>query len=241
MFRKMIGMFLILFCFNILTVHAACDYETQNDLRVKASHVTASSNVEDIETGKEISAPWADENGNQDNIKEVITTSISSIYNITEDLYITVENKNTGEITTYSYNDTDNGSITWKTTDLTHIIPYEIKVYSNNQDCQGEELNKMEIVSAKINEHSLMSYCYDLDTYYCRRYITEEINIPEEKVVEMANTEREKIKKNESIEEKKEENIWKKYKYVLFGGLGLIIIGGFIVVLMKRKQRSDIL
>ena len=242
MLKKIIGMFLVLFCFCILNVYAACDYETQNDLRVKASHVVANSSVQDIATGKVTESPWLNENGERDLIEEEIPTSICTIYNLTEDLYLTVQNLNTLELQTYYYQDTEDGMISWESTDLTQIIPYEIKVYSNHQDCQNEELYKTQIISAKMNQHSLMSYCYGLETYYCQKYITEEINVTEDKIKEMAYTEQAKLQDKKKNEDKKEEiSFWVKYKYVLFAFVGIIILVGLLVFIIKRKQRSDIL
>ncbi len=224
-------------------VQAQCDYEIQNNLRTKAGNVTANSLVEQVATGEIIEMPIANSDGKTEKIEEKMDAAVSTIYNITEDLYITVRNLNTSDEKTYYYRDTDHGTFTWQSFDLTNIVPYEIKIFSNHTDCYGEELAKLRVVAPKRNLFASMPDCYGLDTYYCKMYITEDLNMTEEQFKKLSSEAQLKLlegKEKENKEEIKDLNFLQKYRFYILGGI--IIMGVIIVVvIVVRKQRSKVL
>ncbi len=235
---------LILFSFLfLLDVHAACDYETQNSLRIKAGNITANSIVEEISTGEFKESLYPDESGKRPLIEVVDNAAVSTIYNLTEDLYLVVRNMNTQEEITYHYADSVNGTITWQSFDLSQIVSYEIKIFSNHEDCFGDELAKLKIVSPKLNDYYFMPYCQGVNHYYCKQFITEELNLTEEQLKNLAFEEQAKMDNDgKTVEDGVlEKNFWETYKFYIIGcivALGVLVM---IIFLIKRRQRSDVL
>ena len=243
MFKRKIGIFLVLVSFcTCLSVNAACDYETQLQISREAANVTANYEIGTYKTGEYEQSEIPNEDGSE-NYYEVEETEIKvNIYNITENLYVEVLNKNTKEVKTYYYKDTNEGSIQWKNQDFGTIVEYEIKVYSNHSDCSGEELNKLSLVLPKYNSHHYMPYCIGLDTYYCKEWITQEINMTQDEIEKSGYAEQLKnTEKKEDKSETEKDNFWDKYKYVIVSLVVILIIGGMAFIVIKRKQRSDVL
>lgn len=242
MFKRKIGIFLVLVSFcTCFTVNAACDYETQNNLSREAANVTANYEIGTYGTGEYEQSEVPNEDGTE-NYFEVEETEIKvNIYNITENLYVEVLNKNTKDVKTYYYKDTNQGSIQWTNQDFGTISEYEIKVYSNHSDCSGEELNKLSLVLPKYNSHHDMPYCIGLDTYYCKEWITQELNMSQEEIEKNGYAEQLKSSQKEEESEKVEDNSWNKYTYVIVSLIVILIIGGLAFVVIKRKQRSDVI
>lgn len=242
MSKSYLGIFLLAFFCSIFVVHASCDYETQNSLKVQASNVVANCSVSQVPTGIMVESPVAGPDGVKEIVEKQVTASIATIYNLTEDLYITVKNLNTSEEKNYYYSDSVDGTITWQNLDLSVIVPYEIKIFSNHADCYGEELAKLKIVSAKINDYAFMPYCSGLDTYYCQKYITEEITMSEDQIKELAYKDEVKLRDEESHDEVVvNETFWSKYRFYILGVVILIGVVSLSVIIIRRRQRSEVL
>ena len=65
---------------------STCDYETQVKLNSEAANIKASYEVKEIKTGRKVEADLGDE----EYIDETYQGVEVSIYNMTEDLYLTV-------------------------------------------------------------------------------------------------------------------------------------------------------
>ncbi len=224
--------------FLIPSVSAACDYETQVTLQREAANITAKYESALYGTGEFEIAEGENSEGGHDETEIMEPKIVSSIFNLTENLYVTVENKLTGEIKEYHYKDSDNGTITWDRLDLEDIIEYEIKVYSDHSDCSGTELNKMSLITPKFNSYSNEFYCEEIDAYYCQKFITMDINMTEEQIIE--DIENKKQKESEEEQETHEKSdFWQQYG--IYIAIGVVLIGVVTSVIIVRKQRKKII
>lgn len=240
--NKIKKLFVILCLFSVFIpmVNAECDYETQVKLRAQANNVKATYEMVMRGTGEFEEGEYIDENGTQE-IYELEDPAIEvSVYNIIEELYVTIKNLNTNVTTVYYYEDTNNGTISWDITDFSEIIEYEIKVYSTLSDCNDIELNNISLVVPKYNEHSWQPYCYGVDEYYCDEWITQEINMSDD-LVEKSGYEYQQKKAEEVQEEEpqtEDESFWEKYGlYVEIGIILLIGVAAGVVIVIKRRRR----
>lgn len=221
-------------------VHATCDYETQVKLARESTNVKAVYEVGIYGTGEYEDSEVLDENDNPIPIELEEQRLEANILNLTENLYVVVRNKKTGEETTYHYSDSDQGTISWQETDFEEIKEYEITVYSEHQDCSGTELNKLSLVLPKFNEHSVMPYCYEVNAYYCQEWITEPIYMSDQEVESRGYAEQMKHEEEKKEEKENKENFWSKY--IVYISLGIVlIIGVAAVVIVIKKQRSKVL
>jgi len=221
---------------GIVNAESSCDYETQVKLRQEATNVKANYEAGWYKTGEMEELEIPDENGNTEfEIEDALVKN--AIYNLTENLYIEITNKNTDSTETYRFEDTDNGVIEWET-DAYEIVNYEIKIFSAHADCPGEEIYKIPLTTPKYNEHYAMTYCNGNKEYYCREFITQEINMSSEEVHQKALEDELKNAKDIIEEEEKKESFWQKYKiYFIIVGV-LALLGVLITVILRIWKRS---
>lgn len=221
---------------GIVNAESSCDYETQVKLRQEATNVKANYEVGWYGSGVMEPAEFPSEDSpGEFEIKEPLVKN--AIYNITENLYVEITNKNTDSTEVYYFRDTDNGTIEWET-DVEDIINYEIKIFSNHPDCPGEEIYKIPLTTPKYNKHHPMTYCNNNNEYYCKEFITQEINMSSEEVHQMALEDELKRTKEIKEEEEKKESFWQKYKiYFIVVGV-LALLGVLITVILRIWKRS---
>ena len=231
--------FLCLFIVGVSNASAAstCDYETQVKLNSEAANIKASYEVKEIKTGRKVEADLGDE----EYIDETYQGVEVSIYNMTEDLYLTVFNTSTSETKTYNYEDTDNGSIKLVRGEdgLEEIVTYQITIYSNHSDCKGEELKKISLATPKYNSFSADALCEGSSKYYCQEYITEDLNMTYDDFLKQA-ANNNKNDDNEDTNTDKKENFFEKYGIYMLGGVLVILLGVVTTVIVRKKQRSSI-
>lgn len=241
MCKRKLGIFLVIASCVCLTkgVDAACDYETQNRLKSEAANIRAVYEVEHIGTGEFEPLEVPDDEGNTE--FELTEDRIKiNLYNLTESLYAVITNKFTNEIETVHYKDTNSGSMEWYRTDLSNIEEYEIKIYTEENECKNEELRTIALTTPKVNIYHYSYVCADVDEYFCDEYITKEINMTEEEILRRTDQARkEKIIIEE--EKKEEKTFWGEYKIYILIAIGMVVIGGLTIILVKKKQRSDVL
>jgi len=242
MIKRKIGI-LGLACFLMFStrVNATCDYETQVKLAREAANVEAVYEVGLYGTGEYDESEIIGEDGNPILYEIDEQLIVASIYNITENLYVVVTNKNTKEERIYHYSDSDKGVVSWKESDFEEVQTFEIAIYSEHTDCSGTELKKFEFKLPKYNIHSAMAYCYNVDTYFCKEWITEPLNMSDDDIEAKGFQEQFKAEEIKKEEEKKEENnFWKKYSiYIILSAI--LLLGVTTVVIVIKKQRSKVL
>ena len=158
-----------------------------------------------------------------------------SLYNLTESVYVKVTGSDIGE-QIYYYEDMDDGEISWFREDLSEIVNYEVKVYSNMANCEDEEYRNFTVVTPMINENHYQPYCNDVNEYYCDEFVTQKINLTDKEIELLAEEE----KKNK--EEKPQEEQKKDYTYAIWIGIGfLVVVMVAAIVIIIRKQREKVL
>ena len=231
--------FLCLFIVGVTNASAAstCDYETQVKLNSEAANIKASYEVKEIKTGKKIEADLGDE----EYIDETYQGVEVSIYNMTENLYLTVMNTSTNETKTYHYEDTDNGSIKLVRGEdgLEDIVTYQITIYSNHNDCKDEELKKINLVTPKYNSFSADALCEGSSKYYCQEYVTEDLNMTYDDFLKQA-ANNNKNDGNGDTDTVKDNDFFKKYGIYIIGGILVILFGVMTTVIVRKKQRSSV-
>ncbi len=245
---KKIRLLIIISClfylFNVKNVFAECDIET----RTNAANVSVNYDMERVPIdGYGQKHPEIDVQETLENINdpyEVATFVHLNIQNVTDRIYITVNNKTEGSFETYNYADTDNGNILIEIPDTEIIREFEIKVYSKINDCLNEELRTININTPKLNEYYYSSMCANNDAFYCRNeFITNDFNVDENEIYEMySKSQLEKEKNDKQNGNQNENNNFfesnKKWFYVS----GLVVIAflviAIIVVIVKKIKKN---
>lgn len=221
---------------NITNAASLCSYEEQRTLEQEAANVkiTYEPITEKIEYPDGIS----------------INSSLKvSIYNISENLYVTLKNDNGCQSCdkTYSYNDAVDGTISFSWTDLEKVNNFTIDVYSSNTtNCPNEKYKTLYLILPKKNSFSNLALCDDLkDFYLCQEYVTvDEINREDffnqiekyqNKMIDDSGTEI----SNKTLGDKIFEFI-NQYKYIIIGVL--VVIGGttFVIYRITSKKQKDL-
>lgn len=251
MMKKIIsGCLIFLFCILLCQrVNAAstCDYSEQVRLQNIASNVKASYEANVRETDE-----FADiDSINDPNGAYIIERYVDlTILNITEEIYITVETNKSTEVQTYHYGDTNQGMLRISKENLDEIVEYKILVYSDHEQCKGDLLRTITVVTPKYNEYSEYGYCDSLpNLFYCQQFITTEITTnPVDIQMEMnrqyeALQKKEEETKNESLSFwEKLGNFFKEHVFIISVVIGIIIIAGVTAtVIAIKKRRSRVL
>ncbi len=231
--------FLCLFIVGVTNASAAstCDYETQVKLNSEAANIKASYEVKEFKTGNKNENDLVDGEPTDQTYQGVEV----SIYNMTENLYLTVMNTSTNETKTYHYEDTDNGSIKLVRGEngLEDIVTYQITIYSNHNDCKDEELKKINLVTPKYNSFSADALCEGSSKYYCQEYVTEDLNMTYDDFLKQA-ANNNKNDGNGDTDTVKDNDFFKKYGIYIVGGILVILLGVMTTVIVRKKQRSSV-
>lgn len=236
---KKILVFLCLFIVGVSNASAAstCDYETQVKLNSEAANIKASYEVKEIKTGNKKENDLVDDEPTDETYQGVEV----SIYNMTENLYLTVMNTSTNETKIYHYEDTDNGSIKLVRGEdgLEDIVTYQITIYSNHNDCKAEELKKINLVTPKYNSFSADALCEGSSKYYCQEYVTEDLNMTYDDFLKQS-ANNNKNNGNGDTDTVKDNDFFKKYGIYIVGGILVILLGVMTTVIVRKKQRSSV-
>ena len=235
------------------TVKAACDATEENKLRALAYNVKASyepGDGPDIRTDDGFGLPdGLSEEGYEELENTPIYILVMKVYinNITEDLYVKVSDKLSGQTKTYQYSDTDKGTLTIVQDEISMINNYTIEVYSSAKtSCPDTKLYTTYLTTPMYNQLSEMAYCEGAEEFYlCHEYLSvEPTNMPEfVTLVEQYKEGKINEDGNPSKPDEKEKKTFgefvKKHKGIFIGaGIGIVIVGGAVAVIIVRKQRS---
>lgn len=237
--KSLTGFILVLttlFIPSFVYAASACSYSEQ----VELNNIVANVKVNYEEAEREVDAY----NGDTGEPMKVSETYFDiNITNITDDIYIKVKNDYTKGTSTYYVSDANNGTITFKQTNLNNIINYTIEIYSNRSACKDELYRTIQLSTPVFNYRYSMMICENRqDFYYCQKYLTTEIPSDSEfyDKLETYNethpeTEKEKQEetKNKSIKEFYQDN-----KIIINIIISVILVLGVmgIVILIKRKR-----
>ena len=149
-----------------LNVHAnTCSYKEQSTLNNDFSHVKIIYEMIDDDT------------------IDII------IYNITENIFVSYKNFDTGITDSIYYYDTENGKYII-TRNVLNVEDYKFEIRSNISACYGNVLTTKKITKPKYNEYHTLDICKEdglKNHTYCQKYITQDIKKSRTEVVEALN------------------------------------------------------
>ncbi|MDD4795234.1 MAG: hypothetical protein PHG03_01575 [Bacilli bacterium] len=221
----------------MLDVKADCTYIEKANLNEIAAMVKTNYEVIEEDITEEFVDP---DTGEVSNIEAVKTSFKISIYNIVKDLYVVESNSLTKEEKYLFYEDTTDGVYSFVSEDIKNIIKYEYNIYSNLESCPGNILKTYNFLKPKINMYSQYSMCVGLEHVpYCKRYITEEVSVPEVSLRdEISKYVLEEKNEKEEDEEKIriKEFIENNYIYIIVGVVVVSSITILSVVIIKKRS-----
>ncbi len=170
-----------------------------------------------------------------------------NVLNLTENFYIEMKNEVTGETSTYTYANTENGKLAIPYNDFSQVTKFTFVVKSSDvSGCAGDSFRTIYLTLPRYNEYSEYTLCDGLSDYYlCKDYVTfDEVEF--EYFVGKVNKEIEK-KETKEIEKnlkwyEKAGNFIVKHKVAFITGGVIVVAGGAItaVVIIRKRRRSII-
>ena len=241
---------LILFFASIRSVYAVCDATESNTLNSLAVNVRAS--YEAIEEEYTPDESFNPPDGMPIDDDYVVTRNIFRIYitNITEELYVVVTNDVTDEELTFTYQDSNNGTVTFDQEDLSSIRNYTVTVYSSSQtNCPDTRLYNYYFTTPMYNTFSEYDVCEGLEEFYlCYEYLS--VSMPsyadflssvEDYRNGLIDEEGEEIPPDVVEEDNSFWDYVGEHWIIITIVAGVIIVGGVLVtVIIVKKQRSKI-
>ena len=250
---------LLMFCFTTSVKAEECSYEKQVELNNIAATVKATYEETKIDTGLK-THPVDPATGEIDPNKEEPYYEDGfkvKILNITENIYVRVADtsKTTsyydedGDLiedekeTYYYYEDTDKGTLTLDTISADTIHTYEIEIYDLAEDCSIGELRKITFRTPMYNSYSSLGACVENPEFeYCKKYISQPLNIT---LTDFMKRYDEYIEKNQKVTEEKENKLKDFYeknkKVILITGSILIIVGVATTAIIVIRRRSRLI
>ena len=242
--KKNIAVLMLAVLFSWTSVDAAsvCSYEKQKEISKSAANVKIT--YEEAKAELDPSTYSYPEGADPETYVAYYEYFKIKILNITEDIYLKLENSSNEEVKYIEYKDTDEGTFTIAWENLEDVTTFSYTIYSSTKTgCPDEEFRKGVMTTPKLNEFYTSELCVDIPDYYlCQKYIT--TNVSSSKFVELAKAENKKNKKEEIIEKEKKdkEKETKNIKNIFFVVTSIIIVGGGIaIVIVSKKRRSRIL
>ncbi len=236
------ALLLFMFILGLTNVYAECSTDDMSKIRSEAVQVKVSYE----KTTRIMDSSEYHIDGTNDDTDLGITEEYYKIYinNLTENLYITVYNNYTDKTDTYTYQDSDNGTISFDNNDILQLVKYTITVYSSsNTNCPDTQLYITDLTTPRYNYYYYDSVCNDAkDFYLCQEYLTidfidyttfkKSVNDYLEGLID---TNGEEVEKQVSVVKT---SFWDKYKIVIIVG-GVVIVGiGTILVIKKRGKKK---
>ncbi len=223
----------------------ACDYSAKARLNEAAGNVKVSYSLDKKEIIDEEVENTDLPPDEEDDHKSLVDFFKILIANVPDDLYITLTNKITGEQRTYYKSDAVDDVISFEYDDVSNITEYDIDIYSNNPNCKGELVRKMNLILPKFNEFSQTYDCINNPEFsLCKEFVTSDISFEDfENGINKYKNEHEETE--ETAPAKKENKIiafYKKHALVINIIAGMaVVIGVVIVVILIKRKRSRIL
>lgn len=106
------------------------------------------------------------------------------VYNVSNNIYVEVRNNHDDTKILVTYNQTEDGTYTFNTTDIDTIVNYTFIVRSIKYDC--EDLRSLTLIKPKRNSLRNNQICQKpetIDYYYCREWINAEFSYSESQAI----------------------------------------------------------
>lgn len=236
--RKYLKYIIMLLMMVIPAVNAEeCTYKDRANINAIAKEVKAQY---EIKTG------ILDPNAYLENVEEIKYEYLeTSIYNLSEELYVIIKNDINDTQITVNYQDTMEGTYSFKWENEEEIVTYSFEIYSSGlTNCPNEKLKVLSLKIPKRNPYSSMAICSDAKNLnLCAPYITFK-----EPTIDELNSQILKYKNgeiNESSEEIKEQEktfieVLKDNKIIVIASsvfILFIVIGAVLMINKKNKTR----
>ena len=252
--RKLASIIILALCICFSPVaNAVFDYETQVQLATEASNVNANYEISEvvynIDTGEEVTGISEEEIAKDENPYIYRNKITVNIYNLTENLKVSISGDN-GYAEEFTYQESDNGMITFGADYAEEIVHYTIQVLSAHPDCTDDDLRTINLTTPKENEYYYYSACEGVDEYYCQQFIDYDLNMTEGELLEKANASRNNNSQGETSQEEQEKSWWDNVKeyldnnpWVIYVTIGVILViaGVATTVIVIKKRRSKVL
>lgn len=170
----------ILLFFLSTNVYAVCDVTESNTLNSLATNVKVSNEVVEVEVPMDENVNPPDGLTEEEDQNFVAYQDYFRIYisNVTEELYVVVTNESTNESKTYTYDDVENGVITFDEKVYVFITSYKIDVYSSDKtNCPDTKLYTLYLTTPLYNSYSETAVCEGIEDFYlCHEYLSVSID-----------------------------------------------------------------
>ena len=253
--KKFMAVFLMLVVMLSWTsVNAAslCSYERQVELKKIASAVkmTYEEAQEEADPNSYISKSEANPE-DADEYEEILYNDYFKlkVLNVTEDIYVKIENSINDDVKYIRYVDTNEGTFTIDWKNLSEVATITYTVYSSDKtECANEELRSGLMTLPRYNDNYRNNMCKQVPDYYlCQKYIS--VNITTVQFYDNVSAYLEKEKGNdENSDLDNARNSFsisefiKGNKKILIIGLSVLIVGGGVaVVIVTKKRRSRVI
>jgi len=165
----------LLMFFCMFNVNADCSYQERKEMLNEAKEVEAFFEA-DIDNNK----------------------FVFYIYNLTDNIYVALENPQTyqyREIFKYMY---DTEYYTYDEENITDIINYKLKIYSNKSGCYGNIITTKTIKKPIINKYYKQEVCKGIEDFkYCTPILNIKPNLEEKEIYNAINKYREQVEISE--------------------------------------------
>ena len=172
--------------------------------------------------------------GEIDDIGFALRVTISGI---TENVYLRVENDIDYNIEYYGYDETDNGVITFDQIYNAYVRTYNVKVYSENDECGGILYREFNFTLPRMNDLSLTPLCENhKELATCKTFVFDKDGnkMFDEYKQDIAKVD-EEYNKNKEKENKNIMDYINEYKlYVIIGVV--LLFAGVVVIIVKRRR-----
>lgn len=237
--KKIICLSIVILSFLLARPYVNAEEDTTCNYSSKAALSKAAYNVDANYTIRK------DEQGN--NYFEI------AVYNVTDEIYVVVENDVSAESIYISSDMTNNNNYTFKVYDLTTIINYTLHIRGFKYGC-NDEFRKITILKPRYNDLSELAVCKNdmmLDYSYCQPWVNRYFRETREEVIERINNQFSKKNSQTTTkcisceqDEKAKKKLAKKrnMRIAIIIGLvvGIILDIAVIVLLIIRLKRYDI-
>lgn len=172
-----------------------------------------------------------------------------NFYNITENISVELENKDTKEKITIDYKDTNEGFFQYDYYDINEVTKFNYTIYASYRtNCSREVLKNGDLNLPAFNPYHEYAKCKLLDNFpLCKKYLN--TNITYEKFMTEIDKALEKKENKKNQNTKKEDGfivaikkfIEENKTTVLIGSIVFVVIIGIVVVVVIRKKRRRVI
>lgn len=219
--------------FSVKAEETKCTYSNKNKIRKEASNVKATYDIKKNEDGTYYFNFY--------------------IYNVNENIYVSITNNVTNETYDVFYGETDHGTYSFIDNDLVTIKKYTMAIKGMGYGCTGE-LRKINITKPRYNDISELRICQMEevdDTLFCEPWVTKYFTNTREEIIDKINRQIEQRRKMVTTKcvtceeyDKVQKDLKRKNqirKALIIGSIiGIIVDLGVIYYLVMSLKRNEI-